>query len=324
MSPFWNTLTEISQLTSTHDLISQNLIQKTSELIIPDSGWATSIRGTLHWTRSCLLIPLQFSSIAVGSRAFSQRWFHQYFREKKMKKQFHPKKDNTEKKSKGISPSPPYSYFLLHLRSTSTPPHKTDCFLSFMRTCEWSPQYPLQNRKWLRTTAIAFSLDCVMSHVWMSYNHTYEWVVQHVNDSWHIWKSHVTHMNESCHTHEWVMSLTWISHVTYMDASCHAYAWVMSHIWMSQGTHTNESRHTYEWVMSHEWMNHGTHMNESCHTYERIMAHIWMSLEPSEWCMTHERVMTHMNGSCHTYEWVMSHIRMSHVTHMHESWHTHI
>ena len=47
----------------------------------------------------------------------------------------------------------------------------------------------------------------------------------------YIWMSHVTHMNESCHTHEWVMS------------------------------------HTYEWVMSHMWMSHVTHMNESCHTY---------------------------------------------------------
>jgi len=29
----------------------------------------------------------------------------------------------------------------------------------------------------------------------------------------HIWMSHVTHMNESCHTYEWVMSHIWMSHV---------------------------------------------------------------------------------------------------------------
>ena len=33
--------------------------------------------------------------------------------------------------------------------------------------------------------------------------------------------SHVTHMNESCHTYEWVMSHIWMSHVTHMNESCH-------------------------------------------------------------------------------------------------------
>ena len=33
--------------------------------------------------------------------------------------------------------------------------------------------------------------------------------------------SHVTHTNESCHTHEWVMSHTWMSHGTHMNESCH-------------------------------------------------------------------------------------------------------
>jgi len=40
--------------------------------------------------------------------------------------------------------------------------------------------------------------------------------------------SHVTHMNESCHTYEWVMSHIWMSHVTHMNESCHIYEWVMS------------------------------------------------------------------------------------------------
>ena len=67
--------------------------------------------------------------------------------------------------------------------------------------------------------------------------------------------SHVTHMNESCHTHEWVMSHIWMSHVTHMNESCHTHEWVMSHTWMSHVTHINESCHTHEWVMSHTWMN---------------------------------------------------------------------
>jgi len=127
----------------------------------------------------------------------------------------------------------------------------------------------------------------------------------------HIWMSHGTHMNESYHTHEWVMSLTWMSHVTHMNESCHSHEWVMSLTWMSHGTHVNESYHTYEWVMSLTWMSHVAHMNESCHSHEWVMSLTWMSH------------VTHMNESCHTYEWVTSHTWMSHVTHMNESHHSH-
>jgi len=59
-----------------------------------------------------------------------------------------------------------------------------------------------------------------------------------------------------------------MSHVTHMNESCHTYKWAMSHIWMSHVTHMNESCHTYKWVMSHIWTSHVTHMNESCHTYK--------------------------------------------------------
>ena len=90
-----------------------------------------------------------------------------------------------------------------------------------------------------------------------------------------------------------------MSHVTHMNESCHTYEWVMSHIWMGHVTHMNESCHTYAWVMSHIRMHHVTHMNKSCYTYECVMSHIWMSH------------VTYMNASCHTYEWVMSHIRIT-------------
>jgi len=45
----------------------------------------------------------------------------------------------------------------------------------------------------------------------------------------HLWLSHVTLVNESCHTYEWVMSHLWMSHVTLVNESCHTYEWVMSH-----------------------------------------------------------------------------------------------
>jgi len=71
----------------------------------------------------------------------------------------------------------------------------------------------------------------------------------------------VSRVNESCYickspdTHESVMSHIWMSHVTHMNGSCHTYEWVMSHIWMSHGTHMNESCHTWKRVVSHfEWV----------------------------------------------------------------------
>ena len=47
----------------------------------------------------------------------------------------------------------------------------------------------------------------------------------------------------------------WMSHATNMNESCHTYEWVMPHIWMSHVSHINESRFPYEWVMSHiKWV----------------------------------------------------------------------
>ena len=108
-----------------------------------------------------------------------------------------------------------------------------------------------------------------------------------------IWSSHATQM------FMWecvcVMSHLWMSHVTLMNESCHTYEWVMSHIWMSHVTLMNESCHTYETVMQHKcfhlaptvavgaWMCvcHVTHMNESCHTYETVMQHKCFHLAPT-------------------------------------------
>ena len=63
----------------------------------------------------------------------------------------------------------------------------------------------------------------------MSY-HTCEWGMSYHTSGWgmwrgwdisHLWMSHVTPMNNSCHTYEWVMSHLWMSHVTPMNESCH-------------------------------------------------------------------------------------------------------
>jgi len=79
-------------------------------------------------------------------------------------------------------------------------------------------------RKWLfldffLTFLTFFLFLCAMTRLRVN------WVMSH------IWMSHVTHMNDSCHTYERVMSHIWTSHVTHMNESCHTYEWVMSHIW---------------------------------------------------------------------------------------------
>ena len=47
-----------------------------------------------------------------------------------------------------------------------------------------------------------------------------------------------------------VFELLCTSHGTHMNESWHTCEWVMSHIWMTHVTHMNESWHTYEWVMA--------------------------------------------------------------------------
>ena len=94
----------------------------------------------------------------------------------------------------------------------------------------------------------------------------------------HISTSLVTHINESCHTYEWVMSHQGMPiKASYNDTSYHTYERVKSHITTSQVTHINKSCCTYQRVMLHIWMSHVTRTNDLCHTYEWVLSHIWMS-----------------------------------------------
>jgi len=137
---------------------------------------------------------------------------------------------------------------------------------------------------------------------------TYEGVKSHVNESCHIWMSHVTHatlklfskawLRRARHVkYEWVMAHTIHSRVTcervmsHMNTSCPIWMSQSCPIWMSHGTYDTLSCHirtshvTYEYVVSHMNESVMSHMNESCH--------IWMSH------VTHEWVMSHMNESWH-------------------------
>ena len=70
--------------------------------------------------------------------------------------------------------------------------------------------------------------------------------------------SHVTHLNESCHTLTRSLSFSDkdasgsdLEITSDIGESCHTSEWVVSHIWMGHVTHLNGSCHTSEWVVSH-------------------------------------------------------------------------
>jgi len=122
----------------------------------------------------------------------------------------------------------------------------------------------------------------------------------------HIWFTHVTDMNESYHTpgtrRRW-REYDHISHVSHMIQSWHRYDWVMSHTWYSSPLGRinsyescltyNSIMYIYDWVMSHTWYSSPlgrVRSYESCLTYDVVM---------SQKCMSH---VTHMMQSCHIYE----------------------
>ena len=105
------------------------------------------------------------------------------------------------------------------------------------------------------TTLLCLIFECVISHVWMSHVPYTYWghitislplqCVPNVNE-WNMWMSHVTHVDESCHTCGWVMS--------HRDTSPLHYRLTVSHLGMSHVSRVTESRYTCGWVMPHMWI----------------------------------------------------------------------
>jgi len=133
-------------------------------------------------------------------------------------------------------------------------------------------------------------------------------------------ESHVSYVEESCHTYECVMSHIWMSHVTHvmshvtlMSMWCiirWAWQWVMSNMRMSHVSYVHESCQIcecvmprWEWLSPYIWMSHATYLNESCHTCERVTSCKWVS----------HATYTSRFWTC---ECVMLHMWMSHATQM--------
>jgi len=110
-----------------------------------------------------------------------------------------------------------------------------------------------------------------------------------VATSYEIAKSH---LNESCHTYEWVMS-----HI---------------HIWMRHVTSTNASH-----IRIEIGQGHGYPLRLVRCSVSEVMVHIHIRMgHVIRMNESHKQVsrVTNTNESCRIYEWVMSHTRMSHIS----------
>jgi len=109
------------------------------------------------------------------------------------------------------------------------------------------------------------------------------WVMSHI-------VSHATPTDESCQTHEWVMSHTWMSHITRMNESCHTHEWVMSHssshiekCLLCDMTHSWECDMTNSCVwhdsfMREMWLIHARDMTYSCVWHDSSMGVAWLTV----------------------------------------------
>ena len=166
----------------------------------------------------------------------------------------------------------------------------------------------------------------------------------------HIWMSHVSRRNESCHACEGVMphscnacmqqrcvsAQRCVSHVSHMNESCHTQR-CMSHVLRLYVTLVWDTTHLYVrydssvlWCVTHDDVSDVySYVDVTCshvclspysHVFPSPCSHVCLSLftcvsiaVPSSSCHTYEPVMSH------THEWVMSRVWMSLGTQVHES-----
>jgi len=114
--------------------------------------------------------------------------------------------------------------------------------------------------------------------------------------------SHVSHMNESHHTYEWVVSHVCMSHVTHVNESCFG-APAIRPMRQSPYHERAATMQPASWVVSHIWKNHVTHMNEPCmHSYHNhcqqthnAQGHVHLQVH----IFTHEHIYTYVHIYTH-------------------------
>jgi len=131
------------------------------------------------------------------------------------------------------------------------------------------------------------------------------------------WRIHMSDM--------WVTS--WMRHATHMKTSCHIYRWVIPYIWKCHVTHMDESCHVYERVTLPIWMRHVTYMQGSCLiVYDMAHSYAWHHPLICATLLIHMCGMTHsymvMSYTPGVYEASVCDLQMTHVTHIHASYHT--
>jgi len=95
----------------------------------------------------------------------------------------------------------------------------------------------------------------------------------------HIWLSdvahmvHRTHVNESCHTHEWAVARRRMGDVAHMNEPRQ---WVISHIWMRFVAY-ERVRHVTHRCRTNVRTSHVAYRTESCRTCEwvQVISHIF-------------------------------------------------
>ena len=114
--------------------------------------------------------------------------------------------------------------------------------------------------------------------------HTCEWVMPH------IWMSHITHVNESCHTFECVVSRMIVT--SHADRGCYT-------TWMSRHTFVTHMKDVWQ---CHVWMRLWSYMRGSINESSNMshMSESWHICDTSKWCVT----MSYINESVIIYEWV--------------------
>ena len=118
-------------------------------------------------------------------------------------------------------------------------------------------------------------------------NHTYEWVMSHVwmgrvschsiscIHEWvtlHIWMSHATRMNELNDTCEWVKSHLWMSQIIHMNESCHTFEWVVCRSTVTAGYMYCSAQ--LVWLCPSRRYIHRHYIKRALHHIKRALHHV--------------------------------------------------